>query len=98
VKRTSWAQGLSVTGDGSGVVPLAGAVALRLLADRAGLTEGLSGALSRRGFMPVHDRGQVWVDVAMMLAAGGEAIADIDTLRQQSELLGVAADAVAEPG
>jgi hypothetical protein len=42
----------------------------------------------------------VWVDVAMMLAAGGEAIADIDTLRQQSELLGggVAADAVAEPG
>src|SRR5215204_4152085 len=29
VKRTSWSQGLSVTTGGSGVVPLAGAVALR---------------------------------------------------------------------
>jgi Transposase DDE domain group 1 len=91
VKRTSWSQGLSVTGDGPGVVPLAGAVTLRLLADRVGLTEGLSAALCRRGFVPVHDRGRVWVDVAMMLAAGGEAIADIDTLRQQSELLGAVA-------
>jgi hypothetical protein len=79
--------GLSVTTGGSGVVPLAGSVALRLLADRVGLTDGLSAALCRRNFLPVHDRGQVWVDVATMLAAGGEAIADIDTLRHQSELL-----------
>jgi len=88
VKRTSWSQGLSVTADGTGVVPLAGAVAVRLLADRVGLTEGLSTALARRGFVPVHDRGQVWVDVATMLAAGGEAIADIDTLRHQTAVLG----------
>jgi Transposase DDE domain group 1 len=88
VKRTSWSQGLSVTADGTGVVPLAGAVAVRLLADRVGLTEGLSTALARRGFVPVHDRGQVWVDVATMLAAGGEAIADIDTLRHQAAVLG----------
>jgi hypothetical protein len=53
VKRTSWSQGLSVTADGTGVVPLAGAVAVRLLADRVGLTEGLSTALARRGFVPV---------------------------------------------
>jgi hypothetical protein len=88
VKPTSWSQGLSVIGDGAGVVPLAGAVAVRLLADRVGLTEGLSAALARRGFTPVHDRGRVWVDVATMLAAGGEAIADIDTLRQQADVLG----------
>ena len=88
MKRTSWSQGLSVTADGTGVVPLAGAVAVRLLADRVGLTEGLSTALARRGFVPVHDRGQVWVDVATMLAAGGEAIADIDTLRHQRAVLG----------
>jgi hypothetical protein len=88
VKRTSWSQGLSVAADGTGVVPLAGAVAVRLLADRVGLTEGLSTALARRGFVPVHDRGQVWVDVATMLAAGGEAIADIDTLRHQTAVLG----------
>jgi hypothetical protein len=74
-----------------GVVSLAGAVAVRLLADRVGLTDALSAALSRRGFVPVHDRGRLWVDIATMLAAGGEAIADIDTLRHQSELLGVVA-------
>ena len=87
MKRTSWSQGLSVTADGTGVVPLAGAVAVRLLADRVGLTEGLSMALARRGFVPVHVRGQVWVDVATMLVAGGEAIADIDTLRHQTAVL-----------
>ena len=60
MKRTSWSQGLSVTADGSGVVPLAGSVAVRLLADRVGLTERLSTALARRGFRPGHDRGRVW--------------------------------------
>jgi hypothetical protein len=72
------------------VVPLAGTLAVRLLADRVGLIEGLSTALARRGFVPVHDRGQVWVDVATMLAAGGEAIADIDALRHQIRPRGLA--------
>ena len=72
MKGTSWSQGLSVTADGDGVVPLAGAVAVRLLADRVGLTQRLSTALSRRWFFPVHDRGQVWVDVATMLTTRGE--------------------------
>jgi DDE family transposase len=88
VKRTSWSQGLSVTADGAGVVPVAGAVAVRLLADRVGLTEALSAALARRNFSPVHDRGRLWIDVATVLAAGGEAIADIDTLRHQTGVLG----------
>ena len=91
MKRTSWSQGLSVTADGRGVVPLAGSVGVRLLADRVGLTDRLSVALTRRGFLPGHDRGQVWVDVATMLAAGGEAIADIDTLRHHDDLLGAVA-------
>ena len=84
---------MAVSADGHGVVPLAGAVAVRLLADRVGLTEGLSTALTRRGFIPGHDRGQVWVDVATMLTAGGEAIADIETLRHQAKLLGPVASA-----
>jgi hypothetical protein len=88
VKHTSWARGLSVTANGSGVVPLAGSIAVRLLADRVGLTRGLSAAVSRRSFSPVHDRGQVWVDVATMLTAGGEAISDIDSLRHYDGLLG----------
>jgi len=66
----------------------AGSVAVRLLADRTGLTGELSKALRRRSFVPVHDRGQVLVDIAVMLADGGEAIADIDVLRHQSSVLG----------
>lgn len=74
---------MSVTADGTGVVALAGLAPMRLLADRVGLTGGLSAAVARRRFVPVHDRGQVLVDVAMVLAGGGEAIGDIDTLRHQ---------------
>ena len=91
MKSIGWSQGLSVTADGTGVVPLAGAAAVRLLADRVGLTRGLSVALARRRFVPVHDRGQVLVDVATVLTAGGEAIADIDTLRHHDDLLGAVA-------
>lgn len=69
----------------------AGSVALRLLADRTGLTNELSKAMSRRNFLPLHDRGRVLCDVAVMLADGGEAIADIDVLRHQGGVLGLVA-------
>jgi hypothetical protein len=79
---------LSVSSDGVGVVAHAGSVGLRLLADRVGLTAELSKAMVRGSFVPIHDRGRVLVDVAVMLADGGEAIADIDVLRHQSGVLG----------
>jgi len=44
--------------------------------------------MTRRSFVPVHDRGGVLADVAVMLADGGEAIADIDVLRHQAVVLG----------
>ena len=91
MKSIGWSQGLSVTADGTGVVPLAGASAVRLLADRVGLTAALSVALERRRFVPVHERGRVLVDVATVLTAGGEAIADIETLRHHDSLLGAVA-------
>ena len=47
----------------------------------------------RRNFVPGHDRGRVLTDVAVMLADGGEAIADIDVLRHQSSVLGRVASA-----
>ena len=93
MKRTAWSAGLSVSGDGTGVVAHAGSAGLRLLADRTGLTGELSMALARRSFVPRHDRGRVLIDVAVMLADGGEAIADIDVLRHQSPLLGPVASA-----
>ena len=91
MKRSSWSTGLSVTGGGTGVVAHAGSVGLRLVGDRTGLTEQLSKALTRRSFVPVHDRGRVLVDVAVMIADGGEAIADIEVLRHQEPVLGAVA-------
>ena len=88
MKLTGWSQGLSVTADATGVIPLAGAAAVRLLADRVGLTDGLARALVRRRFVPAHDRGRVLVDVATVLVAGGEAIGDIESLRHQDGLFG----------
>ena len=66
---------------------------MRLLADRTGLTKELSRVTARRSFVPVHDRGQVLVDVAVMLADGGEAIGDINVLRHQGQVLGPVASA-----
>ena len=88
MQSTAWSKDLRVTADGTGVVSHVGAALLRMLADRAGLTAALSGALARRGWWPVHDRGRVLVDLAVMIADGGEAICDIDVLRHQDEVLG----------
>ena len=90
---TAWSKDLRVTADGTGVVSHVGAALLRMLADRAGLTGALSAGLARRGRWPVHDRGRVLVDLAVMIADGGEAICDIDVLRHQREVFGpVASD------
>ena len=96
MKSTAWSTGLVVSGDGTGVVDHAGSVAVRMLADRVWLTDRLSRALRSRGFTPGHDRGRVLVDVATMITAGGEAIADIDTLRHQQDVLGAVASALLE--
>jgi hypothetical protein len=61
---TSWSADLTVETDGRDVINQAGTAALRLIADRTGLTAGLSGALARRGFTPVHDRGRALADTA----------------------------------
>lgn len=88
---TDWSKGLSVEVGGRGVVSHVGAALLRLLADRSGLTQALSATVARRGFVPGQDRGRVLVDLAVMIADGGEAIADIDVLRHQGEVFGLVA-------
>jgi hypothetical protein len=93
VQSTTWSKDLRVTADGTAVVSHVGAALLRMLADRAGLTGALSAGLARAGWFPVHDRGRVLVDLAVMIADGGDAICDIDVLRHQSEVFGpVASD------
>ena len=80
---------LLVTADGTHVVGHAGARLLSDLADAIGLTDGLSAAMAptkqrQRG----HDRGQVLVDLAVMIADGGDAISDLAVLRDQPDLFG----------
>jgi hypothetical protein len=94
MKRNSTRPRLWVTGDGRNVVAHAGARVLCDLADALGLRDGLSAAMAptklrRRG----HDRGQVLVDLAVMLADGFEAISDLAVLRDQPALFGEVASA-----
>lgn len=89
VKFRSTRPRFKVTGDGTGVVNHSGARVFTDLADRIGLTGGLSRAMAptkqrRRG----HDRGRVLADLAVMLADGGETITDLRVLRDQPDLFG----------
>jgi hypothetical protein len=96
VHDNAWSKNLTVDVDGHGVVSHTGSAVLRLLADNTGLTAGLSRALHRRGFTPVHDRGRVLGDLAVCIADGGRVLSDLATVRDQPELYGpVASDPTA---
>ncbi len=88
---------VEVTSDGAGLVSHAGSGLLAQVADKVGLTSALSlrlGVLKqrRRG----HDPGRVIRDVAVMLADGGECVADLGGQRDQDALFGpVASDSTA---
>lgn len=80
---------LKVTTGAKGLASHAGARLVCDVADRLGLTDALSVAMAptkqrRRG----HDRGEVLVDLAVMVADGGEAISDLASLRDQPALFG----------
>src|SRR5271170_2500441 len=88
---------VDVTADGTGLVSHAGSALLAGVADRLGLTSALSLRLAglkarRRG----HDPGRVVRDLAVMLADGGECVADLGAVRDQDALFGaVASDSTA---
>jgi hypothetical protein len=97
VKVTGTRPKIIVSADGRGVVGHAGARLLADVAEAAGLagacSDTLAGLRQRRG---VHDPGRVVVDLAVMLADGGEAISDLAVLRDQAALFGpVASDPTA---
>ena len=84
---TAWASGLEVTGDGTGIVSHAGLGLLRRLADKTGLTRGLSQALFS-GRLLQHDRGRVLADISCAIADGARAISDFRVLADQEEAFG----------
>lgn len=88
---------VEVTADGVGLVSHAGSGLLAGLADRVGLTKalsrGLDGLRQRGGG---HDPGRVIRDLAVMLADGGDCLADLRAVRDQAPLFGaVASDSTA---
>ena len=89
VNRSRGRPRLVVTADGKSVVGHAGSRALCDLAEVLGLRRSLSAAMaSTKQRQGGHDRGQVLVDLAVMVADGGTAISDLVTLIDQPSLFG----------
>jgi hypothetical protein len=97
VKRDGLVDKLRVTADGSGQVGHAGSALLVGAADRLGLTRALSAAMApTRQRASAHDPGEVLRDLVVMLADGGDCLADLGALRDQEDLFGrVASDSTA---
>jgi DDE family transposase len=97
VKRDGLVDKLTVTSDGRGQVGHAGSALLAGVADRVGLTRALSGAMApTRERRSAHDPGVVLRDLAVMLADGGDCLADTGAMRDQPDLFGnVASDSTA---
>jgi hypothetical protein len=85
---------VSVEPGGAGVVAHVGLHALGAFADRLGLSSLLSARIAPRGERaPLHDRGKVLSQMALVIAGGGESCADVEHLRLQRDLFGhVASD------
>lgn len=76
------------------VVSQVGSHLLGDLADRTGLTSAYSAAVPWTGERaPGHDRGRLLAQVAVMLAGGGQCVADMAALRDQADLFGDVASA-----
>jgi hypothetical protein len=96
VKNTGLRPSLQVSADGKGLVSRGGAVLLTRAARLTGLDTGLSAGLERwRAPRAVHDPGKIVLDLALMLALGGDCLADAAMLRSEPALFGpVASDPV----
>jgi hypothetical protein len=80
---------MRVTADGKNLVSHAGTALLSELADRSGLTEAMSVAMSACGInWHTHDPGVVLTHLAVAIADGADCLADMASLREQAELFG----------
>ena len=94
VQRDGRSFKVDVASDGEGLVSHAGSALLAEVADKTGLTRalssGLAGLKQRRSG---HDQGRVIRDLAVMLADGGDCLADMGALGDQESLFGSVASA-----
>lgn len=80
-ERTGWDRRLIVQADGKGLVGHAGAVLLRKLADRTGLTGALAAVLPRGVGAGWRDRAQVLVHLAVAIALGARNLLEAEQLQ-----------------
>lgn len=91
-KRSGFYPRPDADGAGSQVVSQAGGVLLTETIRAVGLDRELSAALARwRRPLAVHDPGKVITDLAVMLALGGDCLADIALLRAEPGVYGLVA-------
>ena len=80
---------MRVTSDGKNLVSHAVTALLAELADRSGLTDAMSVAMSECGISwHTHDPGVVLTHLAVAIADGADCLADMASLREQAELFG----------
>jgi hypothetical protein len=80
---------VNVTADGDGLVSHAGSALLAQVAEKTGLTRALSLAVGEPGLRAgSHDRGRVIRDLAVILADGGDCLADLRAVGDQAALFG----------
>jgi hypothetical protein len=97
VKRSELVESVQIVADADRLTSRAGTALLVGLSDRVGLTEALSQALRGvRKRRSRHDPGRTLRDLAVMVADGGDCLADLSVLRDQPTLFGdVPSDATA---
>lgn len=97
VKRSELVESVQIVADADCLTSRAGTALLVGLADRVGLTGALSEAMGGvRRRRSRHDPGRTLRDLAVMVADGGDCLADLSALRDQPSLFGdVPSDATA---
>src|SRR6266568_8998018 len=89
VKRSELVESVQIVADADRLTSRAGTALLVGLADRVGLTGSLSQAMRGvRKRRSRHDPGRTLRDLAVMLADGGDCLADLRALRDQPTLFG----------
>ncbi len=89
VHRSQSVRRAKVTTDGEGLVSHVGTGLLAELADRSGLTEGLSVAMGDCGISwHTHDPGVVLTHMAVAIADGADCLSKLAVLRNQEALFG----------
>jgi len=89
VKRLELVESVQIVADADCLTSRAGTALLVGLADRVGLTGALSEAMGGvRQRRSRHDPGRTLRDLAVMVADGGDCLADLSALRDQPSLFG----------